>query len=669
MKKIFAFVAAALIASSAMALDGVNVMASGLKSTLNDDGTMAIEYALNTAATSIEIEFFDEAGDLVSLVTPNDASLLTAGAHQTTITIPEEDLEPGTYTWGIHAYAGATIFENKLSMDDMRYHYYLPQDVVVDNSFESPYFGRVYVSEPYDGASDGATAATKAQIRGIYIYDNQMNFVNGQDTALIGYDGGLGGNHNTRDELKRLTIDENGYVYVSTGSNNAPGVYRMDPAHPEDPFTLILSTQSNVNALEIKGNKLYTIEGGIASADPQVFCETFNTYVMSSIPVDSLKETKAAGEYTLANPDVSIRRDNRGGLWIAQHRYTCDAHNALTHLNKRGDIDFQIGSGENVDLLSNSDGGLSYRGTMGVSADGDMIAIGSNRRAVVFTVAWDESGVPSLTKLCETPKIGGNIDGIAFDVADNMYVASASAEEFHMYPISKDAGSNNSRVLAASIYALTIEDDTQQLPTAPETAPAAPTQPEADVMAIYCNHYATNNANFGISGWAGAYDILDIDGTIIAAWKSMSWECIIDPAHTDDPHDFSAYEQIHVDMWAPAAAKIKFTAEAVAGGNYKDGQVLDLSEGWNSFDIAVADWAGGYDFTNLKCFVLENYQTPEGASFEGNAFAIANVYFWKKVSAVDNVNVDTQAVKLIRNGQVLILRNGVEYNLLGSEMK
>jgi hypothetical protein len=83
----------------------------------------------------------------------------------------------------------------------------------------------------------------------------------------------------------------------------------------------------------------------------------------------------------------------------------------------------------------------------------------------------------------------------------------------------------------------------------------------------------------------------------------------------------------------------------------------------------VADWAGGYDFTNLKCFVLENYQTPEGASFEGNAFAIANVYFWKKVSAVDNVNVDTQAVKLIRNGQVLILRNGTEYNLLGSEMK
>ena len=664
MKKIFAFVAAALIASSAMALDGVNVMASGLKSTLNDDGTMAIEYVLNTAATSIEIEFFDEAGDLVSLVAPNDASLLTAGAHQTTITIPEEDLEPGTYTWGIHAYAGATVFENKLPVDDPRYSFYLPQDVVVDNSFESPYFGRIYVSMPWEGDSTGGTYTTQHQKRGIFYYEPTLETVNGVDSALVGYDGGLGGDIHSRAGIKRLAIDEAGYVYVSSRDAATKGVYRMDPALPENPFVQVLAGSYEVDALEMVGDKMYTIEdlGGETGG-------LINTYDMTTVPVGQPTKSWSIGELNLnlLNADESIRSDRNGGFWIVQNRWTADVYPALTHLTKKGVRDFLIDGSHNADLLSNADGGLTYRGTLGVSLDGSMIAISSNKRAVVFSVTFGDS--ITLTKLCETPAIGGNIDGIAFDAADNLYVASASVEQFHMYPISKGEGENNSRVLAASIYALTIEDDTQQLPTAPETAPAAPTQPEADVMAIYCNHYATNNANFGISGWAGAYDILDIDGTIIAAWTSMSWECIIDPAHTDDPHDFSAYEQIHVDMWAPAAAKIKFTAEAVAGGNYKDGQVLDLSEGWNSFDIAVADWAGGYDFTNLKCFVLENYQTPEGASFEGNAFAIANVYFWKKVSAVDNVNVDTQAVKLIRNGQVLILRNGTEYNLLGSEMK
>jgi hypothetical protein len=185
--------------------------------------------------------------------------------------------------------------------------------------------------------------------------------------------------------------------------------------------------------------------------------------------------------------------------------------------------------------------------------------------------------------------------------------------------------------------------------TIPTTAPAVPAQNEENVMAIYCNHYATNNANFGISGWAGGYQTLDLSGTMAAYWTGMTWECIIDPANTDAAHDFSAYENIHVDMWAPAAAKIKFTAEAVVGGNYKDGPVLDLVQGWNSFDIALADWAGSYDFTNLKCFALEQYKTPEGASFEGNPFAIANIYFWSAPAATATYTVAGNNAELFNN--------------------
>lgn len=164
--------------------------------------------------------------------------------------------------------------------------------------------------------------------------------------------------------------------------------------------------------------------------------------------------------------------------------------------------------------------------------------------------------------------------------------------------------------------------------TKPSTAPAAPTRDEADVMAVFCNYYANNNANFGISGWAGAYELLDLDGTIAAYWAAMSWECIIDPVHTDDPHDFSAWKNLHVDIWAPAAAKIKLQAEAVAGGNYKDGVVIELQEGWNSVNIPLETWPGGYDFKNLKCFAVDGYKTPADESFEGNPLAIANLYFF-----------------------------------------
>ena len=204
--------------------------------------------------------------------------------------------------------------------------------------------------------------------------------------------------------------------------------------------------------------------------------------------------------------------------------------------------------------------------------------------------------------------------------------------------------------------------------TKPSVAPIAPDKDEDYVMGIYCSKYTVNNANFGISGWAQGYETLDLDGTKAAYWAGFTWECVIDPAHTDDPHDFSAYKSLHFDMWVPAAAKIQLAAEAVAGGNYKDGPVVDLVPGWNYFDIELAGWPGNYDFKNMKCFTLQQFQTPEGASFEGNPFAIANIYLWTdELQSVSNIQADKRAVKRIVNGQIMIEKNGVLYNVLGTQ--
>ena len=215
---------------------------------------------------------------------------------------------------------------------------------------------------------------------------------------------------------------------------------------------------------------------------------------------------------------------------------------------------------------------------------------------------------------------------------------------------------------ALQLYFISAEESVAR----PTTAPAAPTQAEEDVMAIYCDYYKTNNLHFGISGWAGAYETLNIADTKIAYWKAMTWECVIDPVNTDSIHDLSGYKKLHVDFWAPAAAKIKFTAEAVAGGNYKDGVVLDLAEGWTSWDIEIATWPGQYDFANLKCLVLEQYQTPEGESFEGNPFAVANIYFYeKKAEGFENIDASVKAVKVLQNGQIFILRGDKVYTVTG----
>lgn len=418
----------ALFAAVSLYAADLNIYASGLKATQQGDSA-TLEYVLNTDATGLSILLYPAVGDPIS-VPVKDAALLSKGAHSVAINL--STIPGGQYAWGIKAESDATQFVDACNGDGM-YNYYLPQDVVVDNNYESPFFGRIYVSESTDGASDGGSDATKAQTRGFYIYNADLTFANGDTAALTGYDGGLGGTRSSRLGFKRAAIDANGYVYVASRDAATMGVYRMDPANPSANFVQVLAASATVDAVEIVGDELYTMEGVTVGAG------SLNKYQMNVIPVDSavasLDQTQVLG---FGNADCDAAYDGRGGFWFAEHRYSIDAYPCLAHMNAQGVKDFEISASVNTELLSNADGGASYRGVVAVNPTYDLVAIGSNRRAVVFTIGYDSVGAPVLTKLIETGILGGNIDGLAFDVANNLYVASASSERFYAFPLAKE---------------------------------------------------------------------------------------------------------------------------------------------------------------------------------------------------------------------------------------
>lgn len=435
-----------------------NIFASGLKGALSADGSQFdIEYFLNANATEIEVEFFNAEGEM-ELKTPlTIAEQLTAGAHKVSIEMsPSETFDPGTYSWTIHAYAGPTEFKDMLPADDNRYNYYMPMSIVVDNSFESDFFGRVYVSESVDGADDGASDATKQQVRGIYIYNPDMNFANGQEMAVLGYDGGLLGDRTSSAGFRRLAIDAKGNVYVASLDDATKGVYRMDPANPAADFVTVLQAERPVDALEIVGDTLYTIENVAESSGE------FDIYDMTTIPVGKpvkrMLTTAADSDKGLANPFITLRSDGRGGFWVAQHRWGPTPYPPFEHWNSNREVDFKI-DGENSEILGDITGNVSYRGQIAVNVAGDKIALGSNKCAKVFSVTYGDDGVPVLTFICMTPQFGNNIDGLAFDVADNLYVASASVERFYQFPLAKEEGANHTRVYAPSKYNLVIKEE------------------------------------------------------------------------------------------------------------------------------------------------------------------------------------------------------------------
>lgn len=188
-----------------------------------------------------------------------------------------------------------------------------------------------------------------------------------------------------------------------------------------------------------------------------------------------------------------------------------------------------------------------------------------------------------------------------------------------------------------SIKDLKIACDYEETAVAkPETAPAVPNHDVADIMALYCNHYATNNLNFNVLGWGGilTWETLDLDGTNVLYCQDMKWEMMTN--WDADSYDFSAFEKFHFDVWVPEARHLKVTFEALNG--WKHGIDFKLNEGWNTIDADPAWWISEeapYDWKDVKYIAFEGFKNVDAdavedcTSAEGTPFAFTNLYWWK----------------------------------------
>ena len=193
---------------------------------------------------------------------------------------------------------------------------------------------------------------------------------------------------------------------------------------------------------------------------------------------------------------------------------------------------------------------------------------------------------------------------------------------------------------------------------APAPAPA-PEHAAENVYAIYSDAY-TSPVYFIIGGWGQA--TVATEGNLAAEDKAyllqntnyLGWEI-----NNNQPIDVSAYNKVHLDVYALADGSLQFTPISLATPNNKENvQILTLKEGWNQFDIDCAT------FTGVEFDKIIQVKFAEG----GNAtYFIDNVYFYKPAvgSAVENTQVEVQSQKLIRNGVLYIIRNGVTYDVMG----
>lgn len=213
----------------------------------------------------------------------------------------------------------------------------------------------------------------------------------------------------------------------------------------------------------------------------------------------------------------------------------------------------------------------------------------------------------------------------------------------------------------------------EEKPVWPEDAPAtAPAAPAVDGASIIGAELTTDYA-FEPLDWPGAMpQLLTFEtGEDIYYMAKMTWQIYTNWA--EDYYDVSEYKMLHVDLYPATGTEVKITFEGLSvddgGQGYKNSVVKTLTAGqWNALDIALSEFpalndGSEYDFSDIRYFILEGYNA------EQSALTVGNVYFYGEATGLIDANVNANVKKMMYKGQLIINKNGVRYNALGTQVK
>ena len=167
------------------------------------------------------------------------------------------------------------------------------------------------------------------------------------------------------------------------------------------------------------------------------------------------------------------------------------------------------------------------------------------------------------------------------------------------------------------------------------------------------NHYLFYTTNVNWIAWG---ENINGDKAIIAA-----------PGYNDGIHqglDLSVMDYLHVDIFVDTecvSGEVTINDERLAGlGTLEGGK-------WNSLNLSLESLKSGLT-EEKKEGKINSTRWIKFVGLNGVSMVIIdNVYAWKNgtSTAVDAQEVATKVSKMIENGQVVIIREGVKYDVTG----
>lgn len=443
------------------------------------EGNYVVSYRLNAPASQVKVQLWADGevakeydGTTIAQYTDENK---TAVNNLNTVTVPAADIPQDTKVSFRVAVTSEALTEAAVA--EKAYRFYHPAGVAIDNNTDSPYFGRLYMTEAMPSTSATYHSYGEGNGQGLYIFDQMLNPVTNAEGSYA-FKGGQTfqekfTNGTTSYDPRKVRITEDGRVLLSGQNENGVALWEVNPEDLNADFKPIISGTPNGYDIQTadgqfmaapnvsmdvkgKGSNLKVLmlsnnNGG------QFACGGYRTdeYDLGTATewttTPSRNIAALSGKYTITHTNTTVLYDNEGGIWYANSRATATADEpTLVHINAAGEEDYKV-----------EDGGGLYYGGGGIAFNHDFtrLAIGTGSNTItVYAVSKDADGKPVLTEEFNfETTIGRNCNDIAWDIADNLYIVGNSGEWLKSFSLPRESG--EVVVAAPSKYDVSISSD------------------------------------------------------------------------------------------------------------------------------------------------------------------------------------------------------------------
>lgn len=442
-------------------------------------GNHVVSYRLNAPASQVKVQLWADGevakeydGTTIAQYTDENK---TAVNNLNTVTIPAADVPEDTKVSFRVAVTSEALTEAAVA--EKTYRFYHPAGVAIDNNTDSPYFGRLYMTEAMPSTSATYHSYGEGNGQGLYIFDQMLNPVTNAEGSYA-FKGGQTfqekfTNGTTSYDPRKVRITEDGRVLLSGQNENGVALWEVNPEDLNADFKPIISGTPN-------GYDIQTADGQFMAA-PNVSMDVkgkgsnlkvlmlsnnnggqfaYGGYRTDEYDLGTATEWTTApsrniaalsGKYTITHTNTTVLYDNEGGIWYANSRATATADEpTLVHINAAGEEDYKV-----------EDGGGLYYGGGGIAFNHDFtrLAIGTGSNTItVYAVSKDADGKPVLTEEFNfETTIGRNCNDIAWDIADNLYIVGNNGEWLKSFSLPRESG--EVVVAAPSKYDVSISSD------------------------------------------------------------------------------------------------------------------------------------------------------------------------------------------------------------------